>query len=89
MPKVPLRTVGPTGRRLKCGKESKVGEKKDTEDRLAAGHQRGQFDRKINLLASQEAFPAVTPAKAGGQNCPFLLDSGFRRNDGTKRSLYL
>jgi hypothetical protein len=36
---------------------------------------------------SQEVLKTVTPAKAGVQNFPAFLDSGFRRNDGQERFL--
>jgi len=32
-------------------------------------------------MDSCKIINAVTPAKAGVQNCLFFLDSGFRRND--------
>jgi hypothetical protein len=39
------------------------------------------------MTASWKFLEAVTPAKAGVQNCLFFLDSGFRRNDGKGRFL--
>jgi hypothetical protein len=40
----------------------------------------------IAIAKSTDLFTTVTPAKAGVQNMFKGLDSGFRRNDGTRLS---